>query len=96
MDLARFHHKGLRQLYAEDTAKGVPPAAADKLRKILLALETAESLDQLRRFPGWRLHALKGELAGCWSVTVTANWRLIFRYEEPTNTASDLDLLDYH
>jgi proteic killer suppression protein len=57
MDLVRFRHKGLRLLYADDTAKGVPPAAADKLRKLLMALQSATSLEQVGRFPGWRLHA---------------------------------------
>ncbi len=69
---------------------------ADKLRKILLVLETAQSLSQVERFPGWRLHPLKGDLKSHWSLTVTGNWRLIFRYDEETNTASDIDLTDYH
>lgn len=45
MQLTRFRHKGLRQLHADDNAKGVPPAMADKLRKLLFALETANDLD---------------------------------------------------
>jgi proteic killer suppression protein len=89
-------HKGLRQLYFEGKAKGIPPAMVDKLRKLLLALETATALEQLGRFPGWRLHPLKGDMKGFWSLTVTGNWRLVFRYDEESNTASDLDLVDYH
>jgi proteic killer suppression protein len=96
MRLVRFRHKVLRQLYEEDSAKGVPPAMTDKLRKLLLALETADGVDQLSRFPGWRLHPLKGDLQGFWSLTVTGNWRLIFLYDPESNTASDLDLVDYH
>jgi toxin HigB-1 len=96
MQLARFRHKGLRHLHADDNAKGVLAAMADKLRKLLFALETADDLDQLSRFPGWKLHPLKGDLKGFWSLTVTGNWRLIFRYDEETNTASDIDLIDYH
>ena len=96
MQLTRFRHKGLRQLHADDNAKGVQPAMADKLRKLLFALETADDLDQVSRFPGWKLHPLKGDLKGFWSLTVTGNWRLIFRYDEGTNTASDIDLIDYH
>jgi proteic killer suppression protein len=53
-------------------------------------------LDQLSRFPGWKLHPLKGSLQGMWSLTVTGNWRLIFRYKKQTNTASEIDLIDYH
>ncbi len=60
MQLARFRHKGLRQLHQDGNAKGVPPAMADKLRKLLFALETADDLQQVSRFPGWRLHSLKG------------------------------------
>lgn len=69
---------------------------ADKLRKLLFALETADDLDQVSRFPGWKLHQLKGSLQGFWSLTVTGNWRLVFRYDEATNSASDIDLIDYH
>ena len=68
----------------------------DKLRKLLFALETATNLKQLGRFPGWKLHPLKGDLKGFWSLTVTGNWRLIFRYDAKTNSASDIDLIDYH
>jgi toxin HigB-1 len=96
MQLVRFRHKGLRQLHEEGSAKAVQSAMADKLRKLLFALETAETLDQLRRFPGWKLHPLKGDRKGSWSLAVTGNWRLIFRYDQETNTASDIDLIDYH
>jgi len=96
MQLLRFRHKGLRQLWEEGSAKGVPSAMADKLRKLLFSLETAETLEQICRFPGWKLHPLKGDRKGSWSLTVTGNWRLIFSYDEQTNTASDIDLVDYH
>jgi len=64
MQLGPFRHKGLRQLHADGNARGVPPAMADKLRKLLFALETADGLDQVGRFPGWKLHPLKGGLKG--------------------------------
>lgn len=96
MQIVRFRHKGLKQLHDDGNAKGVPPAMADKLRKLLLALETAETIDELGWFPGWKLHPLKGDLKGFWSLTVTGNWRLIFTYDQGANTAADIDLLDYH
>jgi toxin HigB-1 len=96
MQLVSFRHKGLRRLWEDGSAKGVPSSMADKLRKLLFAMETAETLDQLRWFPGWKLHSLKGDLKGIWSLTVTGNWRLIFRYDDQTNAASDIDLIDYH
>jgi proteic killer suppression protein len=96
MHLVRFRHKGLRQLWEDGSARGLTSSMADKLRKLLFALETAATLDQLRRFPGWKLHPLKGDRQGFWSLTVNGNWRLIFDYDEATNTASDIDLIDYH
>lgn len=96
MNLTRFRHKGLRQLHEEGNAKGLPSTRVDKLQKLLFALETADTLDQLSRFPGWKLHPLKGALKGFWSLTVNGNWRLIFRYDEETNAATDIDLIDYH
>lgn len=96
MHLAGFRHKGLRQFYEDDNPKGLSAAIADKLRKLLFALETAQSLEQVGRFPGWKLHPLKGDLRGFWSLTVTGNWRVIFRYDQTTNTASEIDLIDYH
>ena len=46
------------------------------------------------KLPGYRLHALKGEKRGMWSVTVSGNWRIVFRFEE--GNALDVDLVDYH
>ena len=60
----------------------------------MTVLETANSLDQVSRFPGWKLHPLKGELKGFRSLTVTGNWRLIFRYDRETNAATEIDLTD--
>ncbi len=73
-----------------------PAELVGKLQKLLFALETADSLDQVGRFPGWKLHPLKGDLEGFWGMTVTGNRRLIFRYDERTNSADDIDLIDYH
>ena len=42
------------------------------------------------------MHPLKGDVNEFWSLTVTGSWRLIFRYDEGTNAASDIDLIDYH
>ena len=96
MELVRFRHKGLRQLYEDEDARSVPAAMAGKLRKLLFAIETAETVEQLGKFPGWKLHSLKGDRKGFWSLTVTGNWRLIFRYDEDANSACDIDLIDYH
>ena len=96
MRLSKFRHKGLLQLYTEGNQKGVSASHLDKVEKLLLALETAVTIEQVGRFPGWKLHPLKGDMKGYWSLTVTGNWRIVFCYHETTNTASDIDLIDYH
>lgn len=96
MRIASFEHKGLEQLYQDDNAKGVPAAMADKLKKQLFAIETAKAIEDVGQLPGWRLHALKGDMEGFYSMTVSGNWRLIFKYDEASNTASKLDFKDYH
>lgn len=96
MKIDGFVHKGLRQLYEDDNAKGVPAELVDKLKKMLLAIEAAKTLAQVGKFPGWRLHPLKGDKEGLYSLSVTGNWRLIFKYDEDRNAASILDLVDYH
>ena len=71
----------------------VPAEYADKLENILFALDTALVVDALD-LPGFRLHLLKGDLKGYWSITVRANWRVVFRFEN--GQALDVDLVDYH
>jgi len=68
----------------------------DKLGKLFFALETAANLSQVGRFFGWKLHPLKRRFEGFWSMTVTGNWHLVFRYDEQTNSADNIDLVNYH
>ncbi len=65
-----------------------------KIADILLAIDEAAQPQDVGLFPGWRLHPLRGDLKGFWSVTVTGNWRVIFRFEN--GDAFDVDLVDYH
>jgi proteic killer suppression protein len=94
MPIRSIRHKGLRRLFEKGDTRGVPAASVDRLRDMLLAIDTAEAIGDLDVLPGWRLHPLKGKLAGRWSLTVTGNWRLTFRFEH--GDALDLDLVDYH
>jgi proteic killer suppression protein len=94
MAIVSIKHKGLRQLFEDDNRKGVPAEFADKLQRMLTALHLARSVDEIDLVPGWKLHPLKGDLKGYWSLTVTRNHRLIFRFAG--GDAGDLDLVDYH
>lgn len=84
-----FRHKGLEALYRTGSKKGVQPAHASKLVRILGVLDVAQSAADLA-IPGFRTHELKGDLAGYWSIWVNGNWRLTFRF-----IGQDVELVDY-
>jgi proteic killer suppression protein len=89
-----FRHKGLRRLFEAGEARAVPPDLARKLRNILTFLNVAASPEEAAPFPGLRLHQLKGDKKGMWSITVSGNWRVIFRFED--GDVHDVDFVDYH
>ena len=94
MPIRSITHKGLRRLYEDDDTRAVPANTADKLTKMLVAIDTAQKIDDIAVMPGWKLHPLTGDLAGMWSLTVTRTWRLVFRFKE--GDACELNLMDYH
>jgi proteic killer suppression protein len=69
------------------------PEHVDKSARVLALLNRA-ARPQDMNLPGFRLHPLKGGLAGFWSVTISANWRIIFRFDD--GDVTDVDLIDYH
>ena len=91
-----FTHKGLKRLYAQDSVKGVPPDAADKLRKMLAFLDDMREAEELRSLPAWKAHTLTGDRKGTWSLSVTRNRRLTFRIDTAEGEICDVDLEDYH
>jgi proteic killer suppression protein len=91
--IQRLRHRGLRRLYLEDDARGVPPEFAERLRRILLVLDVATTRKDAD-LPGLRLHALRGDWAGFFAVDVSRNWRVVFRIKE--GHVWDVDLVDYH
>ena len=94
MNIRNIVHKGLKKLYLEDSAKGLPPDAVDKLRAMLTYLQDMQDLDKLRAFPLWKAHQLTGARKGVWSLHVTRNWRLTFQIDD--NEILDVDYEDYH
>ena len=89
-----IRHKGLRALAEQDRANRVPNDLVARLRRILTVLDEAKRPDDVDTRPGYRLHRLKGDRAGQWSISVSGNWRVVFRFEK--NEVVDLDLVDYH
>lgn len=91
--IASFKHQGLRMLYEKDDGRRLPAAYLDKIARILARLDEATDVQSMA-LPGFRLHPLKGDLRGFWSVSVSGNWRIIFRFEN--GNAYDVNLIDYH
>lgn len=96
MKIRNFVHKGLKQLYWDDSLKGVPPETVDKLRKMLAFLENMEDAEELRALPAWKAHTLAGDRKGMWSLNVTRNRRLTFYVDLEQREICDVDLQDYH
>ncbi|MBI1791760.1 MAG: type II toxin-antitoxin system RelE/ParE family toxin [Acidobacteria bacterium] len=88
-----IRHKGLKRLHDGGDRRGVIGEHVEKLRDILARLDAAGTMADMD-MPGFRLHALKGDLKGYWAVTVRANWRVTFRLVD--GDALDVDYIDYH
>jgi proteic killer suppression protein len=83
----------LQRLFQHDDGSKLPPDMVARIRLILSTLHAAQEIEAMN-IPTFRLHALKGKLQGFFSVTVRANWRIIFRFEG--GEAFDIDFVDYH
>jgi proteic killer suppression protein len=84
-----FRHKGLKALFETGSKRGVVPDHAPKLLRILDLLDVAASPVDVT-LPGYRTHELHGDLVGHWSMWVTGNWRVTFRF-----VGEDVELVDY-
>lgn len=91
--ILNFRHRGLALLYERGDRRRIPPEFADKVERILARLDVATQPSDMD-LPGYRLHPLRGEMDGLWSVRVSANWRVVFRFEGPN--VRDVDFVDYH
>lgn len=94
MDIISISHKGLRDFFLTNNTKGLKQDLLPRIRTILFALEAAPDMNTMEGPPGWRIHQLKGERAGEWSISVSGNWRLTFLIEG--GAIVDLNLEDYH
>ena len=88
-----FKHRGLKRLYELGDESRINPQHLAKIRDILSVLDVAKEIEAMN-LATFRLHPLTGNLDGFWSITVRANWRVIFRFDN--GKASDVDLIDYH
>jgi len=88
-----FRHKGIQKFFETGSKAGIQSDDAQRLGRQLAALNTASAPEELD-IPGWRLHPLKDDQAGQWSIRVSGNWRLTFKFEG--EDAILVDYQDYH
>lgn len=88
-----FQHKGLERFHATGDKSGIRPEQARRLARILDRLDASVTAQDMR-LPGYRLHRLSGSRKGTWSVSVSGNWRVTFRFEG--QDATEVNYLDYH
>ncbi|WP_074811511.1 type II toxin-antitoxin system RelE/ParE family toxin [Pseudomonas syringae] len=88
-----WRHKGLKVFFETGSTSRVRVNHSKRLAHALAILNRARTPDNVN-IPGWRLHPLKGELAGFWSITINTNWRIIFRFLD--TDVELVDYLDYH
>jgi len=88
-----FKHKGLKTFFETGSTRGIQAAHAKRLTLVLGVLDQAAAPEEID-MPGFRLHPLKGDLTGYWSLSISGNWRVIFRFDGADTEL--LDYLDYH
>ena len=94
MEIGSVRHRGLRRLIEDDDTREIGPDLVRRTRNIIAALISAPAVERLSGPPGWRVHQLTGDRAGCWSISVSGNWRITF--EMIDGRVENLDLEDYH
>ena len=94
MVIRSVRHRGLLRLIEHDDGRGVRADLVRRVRNVLAALIASPDMDGVAGPPGWRVHQLRGDRAGTWSISVSGNWRLTFDIRQ--GEICDLDLEDYH
>ena len=88
-----FRHRGLKRLYERGDPSRVRADQADRIALALADLDDARKPSDLD-LPGYRLHPLKGDRNGFWSISISGNWRIVFRFDD--GDVYDVELVDYH
>ena len=91
--IVSFKSRRLEALY-NGNERRVAPQHLRKLKRIIGLLDISRAPRDMD-VPGFRLHALTGELRGHYAVWVSANWRVTFRFNQDGD-AIDVDYTDYH
>ena len=95
MQIESIRHKTLRRFAETGSPKGLPAGSVDRLRRMLAYIDAIEAVEESRVPPNFGAHPLTGDRKGEWSLTVTKNWRMVFRVNA-AGAIEDMDLEDYH
>jgi len=91
--IEEFKHKGLREFFTHGITAGIINEHKRRLKMILEMLHASENIEDIN-FPGSNLHKLKGDMKEYWSIRLSGNWRIIFKFNR--GKAYALDYVDYH
>ncbi len=94
MRIRTVRHKGLKRFIEDDDERGIRRDLVGRVRRVLTALLSVETIEGLQGPPGWRSTSLTRDRAGTWSISVSGNWRITF--EIASDEINNLDLEDYH
>lgn len=95
MQIESIRHKALRRFAETGSPKGLPAGSVDRLRRMFAYIDAIEVAEELRVPPNFGAHQLTGDRKGEWSLTVTKNWRMVFRINK-AGAIENMDLEDYH
>ena len=88
-----FKHKGLKKFFLKDDSSGIEQKLVNRIKTRLTVIDSADCIDAID-MPGYDLHQLKGDRKDAWSISVSGNWRITFRFID--GDAEILNLEDYH
>ena len=91
--IRNFRHRGLQRLFERGDRSQIRADLVGKVERVLARLDASTEPVHMDA-PGFGLHAMTGDLKGFWSVVISRNWRVIFRFED--GDAYDVDFVDYH
>lgn len=92
-----IQHKGLKLLWTKGDKSKLPASMIPKILRILTIIDDLEVVpEDLQDLVFLRPHPLKGNLSGFWALDISGNWRIIFRFDNTSRSAFDLDFIDYH
>ncbi len=89
-----FAKKGTQQLYVTGKSKRLPQDLIKRAIRRLEYIDYAKDINDLKLPPSNRLHALKGDREGQFSISINDQWRICFRFFE--GDAYDIEITDYH